>query len=387
MKVLHICLCCNSYNDGWNYQENCLPYYHKQLGHEVTVITVPFIKDINSNEYIIKIGEYKDQNGLKIIRKDQQYSNKSRISRRLRIYRGVYDSLKNEQPDIIFVHGCQFLDIRHIVRYAKNNPDVKIYVDGHEDCKNSAQNWISRNILHGIIWKYCARLIEPYTIKFWGVLPARVDFLVDMYNLPKDKVELLVMGAEDEKVEKARKPDVRKRLRKQYGISDDDFLVVSGGRLDNNKVEILTLMKAVNEIAEPKLKMIFFGSVNEEYHNDIKKLLTNRVQAVGWVNPIDTYNYLAMADIVAFPGLHSVFWEQAVGTGLPCIFRHMEGFTHVDLGGNCLFFENDSIEEMKKKVLSVFRDESLIQSMKANAENKGISYFSYRQISRKAIES
>jgi 1,2-diacylglycerol 3-alpha-glucosyltransferase len=117
-------------------------------------------------------------------------------------------------PDIIFTHGCQFLDIKHIARYAKLHPKVKVYVDNHSDFSNSARNFLSKNILHKIIWRYCANLIEPYTTKFYGVLPARVDFLKNIYKIPRDKVELLVMGADDEKVEEASKPNVRLQIRK-----------------------------------------------------------------------------------------------------------------------------------------------------------------------------
>lgn len=54
--------------------------------------------------------------------------------------------------------------------------------------------------------------IEPYVKKFYGVLPARVDFLIDVYNLPKEKCELLVMGADDDLVKKNEKPEIRKKF-------------------------------------------------------------------------------------------------------------------------------------------------------------------------------
>ena len=44
-------------------------------------------------------------------------------------------------------------------------------------------------------------MINPYVNKFYGVLPARVDFLINEYKLPKNKVELLVMGADDDCIE------------------------------------------------------------------------------------------------------------------------------------------------------------------------------------------
>ena len=37
MKVVHLCLAC-FYPDGYSYQENMLPQYHKMLGMEVAII-------------------------------------------------------------------------------------------------------------------------------------------------------------------------------------------------------------------------------------------------------------------------------------------------------------------------------------------------------------
>ena len=300
MKIVHVCLC-SSYNDGWSYQDNCLPYYHKKAGHEVTVITTPFINDKESSNHIFfKTGEYFDQNGVKIIRKSLRFSNKSKIAKRFRLYRGLYDTLEYEQPDILFVHGCQFLDIRYIVKYIKKNTAVKIYVDGHEDYGNSARNWLSKNILHKIIWKHCASIIEPYTTKFYGVLPARVDFLIDIYKLPKEKVELLVMGAEDEKVAVARDENIKRAIREEYNIREEDFLIMTGGKLDNNKPQTLLLMEAVKNINKDKVKLLVFGSVSSEYKTKLTQLLCDTVQFIGWVDSKETYKYFNAADLVVF---------------------------------------------------------------------------------------
>lgn len=47
----------------------------------------------------------------------------------------------------------------------------------------------------------------------------------------KEKCELLVMGADDEKIEAALEPNVKVEIRQKYGIENDDFLIMMGGRL------------------------------------------------------------------------------------------------------------------------------------------------------------
>lgn len=385
MKIVHICLC-GPFNDGWNYQDNILPKYHRKMGYEVSILATPFINDKESTNYLFyKTGEYYD-NDIKIIRLPLMFSNKSKISKRFRIYSGLYKSLVFEEPDILFIHGLQFIDIRNVVKYVKKYPKVKVYVDGHEDFMNSARNWLSKYILHGFIWKYCAHLIEPYAIKLWGVLPARVDFLVNMYKLPKEKVDLLVMGAEDDKVKEARSHEVTQGIREKYQVNDDDFLIITGGKIDKNKSQVLHLMEAVQQMDKKNVKMIIFGSIASEFKEKFNSLLSNRIQHIGWINSTDIYKYFSAGDLVVFPGLHSVLWEQAVGQGKPCVFKYIKGFTHIDLGGNCEFFYNDSVKEMKDVLEKIINDKKLYNKMKNVAETKGINYFSYKKIAKRSIE-
>ena len=70
-----------------------------------------------------------------------------------------------------------------------------------------------------------AQMIEPYTTKFYGVLPARVDFLKKIYKLPTEKCELLVMGAVDEEVKRAGTEENQKKVRESLNISSDEFLL------------------------------------------------------------------------------------------------------------------------------------------------------------------
>ena len=83
-----------------------------------------------------------------------------------------------------------------------------------------------------------------------------------------------------------------------------------------------------------------------------------------------------------FPGLHSVLWEQAVAMGKPCIFKKIDGFTHIDLGGNCLFFEKDDVEEYKNKIGLCIAE---LDSMRCFAETHGKEKFSYNNIAKRSV--
>ena len=187
MKIVNICLT-GPFTEGYAYQDNIISKYFSLMGHNCTIIANKkkynkgVIEEAIEDEKII-------DNDIKLIRLNENKILPKKITERFRIYSGLYEHLNKINPDLIFIHGLQFIDIRHIVKYAKENKGVKIVVDNHADFTNSAKNIFSKNILHKIIWKRCAKMIEPYTDKFYGVLPSRVNFLNELYGIDKCKIE------------------------------------------------------------------------------------------------------------------------------------------------------------------------------------------------------
>ena len=299
---------------------------------------------------------------------------------------GTYEAIEKTNPDILFIHGCQFMDMDIVVKYLKKHPNVTVYVDNHADFSNSAKNWVSFTFLHKILWKHCAHIINPYTKKFYGVLPARVDFLKNVYGIASDKVELLVMGADDEKVEEALQPRSRDEIREKYSIADDDFLIITGGKIDNFKKQILYLMEAVNKLQNEKVKLIVFGSTIPELKEKVEGLVSPYTQYIGWVQSDQTDKYYAASDLVVFPGRHSVFWEQVAGLGKPMICKSWEGTKHVDLGGNVIFLEQDSADEIYKIVKDLVNNPEKYQKMKDVAEREGMKTFSYLDIAKRSLQ-
>ena len=384
MKIVHICLC-GAMTDGLTYQENIITKYHRRMGLDVTVIASQWAWNSSGKKVQVEQTNYVNSDGVKMIRLPVLIGT---VDNRLKKYKGLSRAVESEHPDILFIHDCQFLDILVLARYAKKHPEVKVYVDNHVDYSNGAHGWLSKNILHNGLWRYCANRIEPYTTKFYGVLPARVDFLKELYHLPARKCELLVMGADDEMVQKAAVPEVRQSLRKKYSISEEDFLIMTGGKIDAFKTQTLLLMQAVQSIPEKKVKLIVFGSVIPELKEKVQLLADgNRIQYIGWIQAQESYQYFAAADLVVFPGRHSVFWEQVTGQGIPMLVKDWPGMHHVDIGGNVIFLQNDSADEIQQEIQSLLDCPKKYQRMKAVAAEQGMKTFSYAAIAQRAIEA
>lgn len=385
MKILHTCLA-NYYADNQSYQENLLPKYHQRLGYEVEIIANCITID-NDGHFIYDNGvtRYKNEYGISVTR--LQFKKPLFLYRRFRRYVGLYNALEESNPDVIFIHEPQFLDTDVIVKYLKKHPNVILYADNHADLQNSARNWVSRYILHGFVWKMAAKKLLPYIEKYYGVLPARVDFLKDVYNLPDEKCELLVLGADDDLILQVSTSEVRDRIRKQYGISDDVILIVTGGKINNNRPETLNLMKAVARYDNPHVKLLVFGNVSDNLKDDFDNTLKNSsIIYIGWIKSKDTYEFFSASDLVVFPGLHSVMWEQAVAQGKPCVFKKIKGFDHVDLGGNAQFLNDSSVDEIERVLKELIEHPEKINQMKKVAEEKGMETFSYLNIAKRSIK-
>lgn len=381
MKIVHICLA-GMFTDGWTYQENLLTKYHIKAGHSVTMITSQWIYKDGVEIEKKEDSDYINEDGVKVVR--LSIKNNRTISYRFKRYEGVIKAIDGEEPDVLFIHGCQFLDVMQIAKYAKNKK-IRMFVDNHADFSNSALNFLSKNILHGVIWKYCAKKIEPYVEKYYGVLPSRVDFLVDVYGLKREKVDLLVMGADDEMMEEVKKTGARERVRSEYDIKEDDFLIVTGGKIDMAKKQVFYLADAIKKIKNSKIKLLIFGSVIEELKQEMdSRCNDSSIMYVGWADSKRVYEYFSAADLVAFPGRHSVYWEQAAGQGKPMIVKYWEGTTHVDCGGNVEFLYEDSEEEMVRTITKIV-DTDIYRMMKSVGE-KNRNKFCYSAIAQKSIE-
>jgi homotetrameric cytidine deaminase len=167
---------------------------------------------------------------------------------------------------------------------------------------------------------------------------------------------------------------------------DDDFLVMTGGKIDMAKQQTVLLMQAVNRLSSPKVKLLVFGSVVPELKDKVLANCSDRVQYIGWIASEQTYAYFSAADLAVFPGRHSVLWEQVAGLGIPMACKYWDGTTHVNVGGNAVFMHEDSADEMLRILSDLTENPEKYRKMKAAAQENGMNVFSYDAIAKRSIE-
>mgnify|MGYP001170054327 CR=1 FL=1 len=383
MKVIvHVCLAA-VYIEGYGYQENILPKMHAEMGYKVYVLTNNNIFNSKYEELQRKETEYVNKYGLhvKVLQRSHRYGRYSRFGD----YKGIYKELNKIAPDVIFVHGGQFVGLMDIIKYCKKNNDTKLYIDQHADYYNLPIDNFKNRIAQKLIYGYWIRKSIRYTSKFWGVTPWRCEYLNDVYGVPKSKIGLLVMGGDDDCIHFDEMPKLKSDVRKQLNLNDSDFVVITGGKIDRTK-NIHLLMKAMGSIRNKNIKLIVFGQPSSDMEESIYNLSNNsNIRYLGWIDSSKVYNFFLASDLAVFPGTHSVLWEQAASCGVPLIVKDWDGMHHIDVGGNCIFLKNIDENEICKIIQDLNSDKKRYLKMKRIAMEKGIKTFSYKEIAKKAI--
>lgn len=387
MKIVHVCLCCGAWYENYAYQDQLLPHYHKLGGHKVTIITGPYTLDNEDNSKMVKDNTYERElkDGVKLIRLKALLP--GILNRHLYLFKELFKALRNEKPDLIFAHGVESLNYLAFVKYKKHDPNVHIVCDNHTDLHNSYHHWSTRLWSKFITRDIVVKKLIPVVDWFYGVTPVRNDFLVNYYRVPKEKVKLLLMGADDKQMHWEERDDIRNRTRKENGIDKDDFLIVTGGRITPYKVDTMfKFVKAIADYNEEKVKLLLFGSIDKHAKPLFEKISSSRIILTGWVQSDRVYDYFYAADLVAFPGLHSVLWEQAVASRVPCAFNHLSGFDHVNFNNNCIWLEEDNEDYYQRIIKSLFPISERYMDLLNNARNPQADMFLYSGIAKQVVD-
>lgn len=380
MKIIHVAP--NApYNEGWSYQENILPKYQAQLGHDVCLIVT---NQEHRNGQLVETvcTDSITKDGFRVVRLKQERIDVPVLNRILTKL-DVYNILECERPDFIFYHGLISATIFDVCRYKRKiNHACVIVQDNHldENIGFKMNDWKS-GILK-TIYSSIFRMTKRHVAKVYGVTPWRAEYAQKFFGVPADMTDVLIMGADDEKIDFAHREEIRTSIRNQYGIADSDFLIVTGAKIDARK-KIHLLMEAVNQMEG--VKLLVFGNVLDDIKDEFEKQLSDKVQWVGFIPSDDAYNYFFAADLVVFPGQHSVLWEQACACKVPCVFARWPGMEHVDNGGNAGFIDEVSVEGIMRCIESLNRTPAY-EKMKACAESEMTDVYLYSHIARKSLE-
>lgn len=370
MKIVHVCIA-NPYVDNWGYQENLLPEYLHKAGTENHIITsnnaLPTYLNAKEKEEIIAKG-CKYIIGNTTIHKIKC----KRISSTMFISNGLYDKLKELRPDVIIHHGIGPTTLPIVSRYAKKHKCV-LFADNHADEINMNKNKLWILIYYKFLSRISCRIRRDTFKKFYGVTNSRCEFLNKYFGVPKDKIELLPIGADTDLAETLGPKDV---LRDKYGFSQDEKIIVSGGKMGIHKGTV-DLINAIGELSSEKIRLILFGKFEDK---ETEKLATSKeyVTLCGWCDRLKTLELLKLADVACWPIHHTTLIEDCISVETPLIIRKTGTTEHL-IDGNGCWLDTGCKEELTKTIKGLLGIEQSSIASKCKYMREKLSYHKIAQ--------
>ncbi|MBX3588571.1 MAG: glycosyltransferase family 4 protein [Ramlibacter sp.] len=318
---MKIVMLCNFFNEALTYQENMLARFYVKHGHAVTVLASTFenLFDFVSDRYDPSWPN-RDYvaDGIRIVKRAYRWN----ILNRVRIFPPISELLQEIQPDLIFVHDIH-MNLPEATQYKLAHPGTRLVMDYHADYSNSAKNWLSLKVLHGVIRKSVLDRARPSLDRIYPVVPASANFLAEVYGVTPEEMTLLPLGVDMDMARRIRLSDARDRLRLQLGIPPEGIVIFTGGKLDPLK-QTDALIEAFRQCQHPNLFLVVVGESppgNKSYGVQLRQQAIDipNIFFTGWVSAEQLLEHMAMSDFAVFPASQSVLWQQAISMGLPAL--------------------------------------------------------------------
>lgn len=380
MKIIHIDFT-GPYTKGRTYQDNLLP--QAQVSKECQVelwVTCYAWEGGRIQETAIE--EFED-NGVFVRRFPFQKLGNKFITRKMRLVNGIEGELEKASPDIIMMHDFQTATGNSICKYLKKHRDVKMVVDSHAEIHNSGRNFLSRYILHRVIYRKFARKIGETAKIIFYLSPDVKDFLIQEYKLKEDKMEYLPLGGfmpDDEEYEKR-----RKITREKYHISSDTILIMHSGKLSMGKKTEL-LLNAFTAIDSNDMELMIAGVCEEEVRRIIDEAVQrdSRIHFLGWLSGDKLYDLMCAADIYAQPGTCSAALQNSICCRCAVLAAPYRVYTDKMIINNNGFIVRNE-KEISKGIYKLLNNKGLLEEFKNNSVYIGKTLLDYSVQGRRII--
>lgn len=218
--------------------------------------------------------------------------------------------------------------------------------------------------------------------------------LIETTALTRDKIEILFNGVDVKRFDTG-KAD-RKKIRKEFSISDDELLIGMLARFSPGKghEEFIGAAKKLSA-KHSNLKFIIVGEASrgeDAYADSVKKLAKD----TGLTNIIfsgfrgDTPDILYAMDIFVFPSHSEAFGIaliEAMAMKLPTVCSNADGVLDIALHEETsLLFENKNTEDLAEKVSIIISDPEKRKRFGENARRRVIDKFDIELITEQLIK-
>lgn len=368
MKILHWD---EMFHPTFGYQINILAKFQAMQGHEVIIMTSeniekhPTFSGFANNENIDEEdNQFSKRFNVKIIRLPIYGVYSGRV-----LYKGGYiNKIIELKPDVIMCHTNDTLSsIRIAQKYNKIN--IPIVFDNH------MLEMASRNPLSNLFRLYFRLFVTPMIKKNnWIVIRTQNDNYVNKHlGIPEDQTPFISFGTDTSIFH--RDIAVRSSFRFENQISDDDFVIIYAGKINNAKGGRLLADAFKKSFAtDKKIILICIGNTEDnEYGREIENVFSqseNRIIRFPTQKYSDLAKFFQASDLCVFPKQCSLSFYDAQACGLPVLSENNNINIERNKHSNGFCFKCNDIDDFRSKIIMCSRiDKQEYELLRQNAIN------------------
>ena len=380
MKILHFD---EMFHPSFGYQINVLAKYQALQGHEVIILTGEHPEKHSTFRGLVDFdvtemdAEYTKKYGVKIIR-IPVYA----VTHGMVIYKpGFLKKIKELKPDVLMCHTNDTIcAIITALRYKYLN--MPIVFDNH------MLEISARSRLHKPFCWLIRTLITPLVKKnHWIVIRTQDDpYVYDAYGIPLNQAPFISFGSDTTIFHKD--DNVRKKMRSDYNIPNDDFVIVYTGKLSEAKGGKLLAKACERRFNTVKnVTVVVVGTARSAYEKEVENIFDlseNRIIRFETQKYVNLPRFYQMADLFLCAKQCSLSFYDAQACGLPVVAENnninIERVSH----GNGVTFEAGNIVDFRKKIeyyINMNQNEYCVESKNAISFVK--NEYDYAVISKK----
>ena len=382
MKIVYVD---ETFHPAYGYQSNPLAKFQQVQGNDVTIVTVskdqihPVYREFGDNgESVEKDDEvYQKNTGVKIVR----VKTKGYFMHRAVYSHDVFKAVRNEKPDVVFVHCAETLTAMRFLLHLKEWP---MMLDSHMLSMASQSKFVGAfESVYRVVFR---RIIEKNN--YYVVRTQDDDYVNTHLGIRKDLTPFISFGTDTMMF--CPSDEAREKFRKDNKISENDFVVVYTGKLTEAKGGKL-LAETFKEKFDVPVTLVCVGSPpDNDYGREVQRILDsskNRVIMFPTQKYMELAPFYQMADLSIFPKQCSMSFYDAQACGLPVVSEannvNCDRCSHQN-GDN---FEAGSVEDFRAKIMrfaSMNKEER--EQFRKNARAFVEAGYDYADIARQYTE-
>lgn len=388
MRIVHVI---DYYQEQLGYQESHLAKEHAKNGHDVYVLTSNLFYPFNDYETLYKpvlgnrqvLAGSSEVDGYKIIRKSVLFEIKNRAW-----IKNLIGAINDIKPDVIICHGLVNFSFFRIL-FSKNGllRHVRIIVDDH-----MAEDFISNKFIAKTFYGVFKLFLSPIVVRRSGKIVAVSEvtrkFMEINYGIPSQNINYIPLGADLSIYFPSH--SVRYSMRKKFGISDSDLVLVYSGKIIPDK-RIEFVIEAISQLPvriRSHFHLFLIGTYKTDYLEKMKRLTNSKINLYiqnFQKEPEHLAAYYRMSDIGVWPFGASAGTIDCLACGnvIVCSDYLPE---RVSNNNGMLISANDSANKLKDFLIELFNDRDKLSTMKRNSFLLAQNEFSWTVIAKSFLK-